>query len=71
MKALVNFRILKKETIEIMKHDSGKFFLGIDYGYGLMIIRTVPVIMPAKYIIGTMNRFGYGKRSQVHAAICG
>ncbi|WP_442598643.1 serine hydrolase domain-containing protein [Neobacillus sp. D3-1R] len=49
MKALVNGQILKKETIEKMKSDWGKFFLGIDYGYGLMNIKTVPVLMPAKY----------------------
>ncbi|MEH7525588.1 serine hydrolase, partial [Bacillus sp. JJ1503] len=49
MKALVNGQILKKETLEKMKSDWGKFFLGIDYGYGVMNIKTVPVLMPAKY----------------------
>ena len=49
MKALVNGQILKKETLEKMKNDWGKFFLGIDYGYGVMNIKTVPVLMPAKY----------------------
>lgn len=49
MKALVHYQILKKKTIEIMKNDCGKFFLGIDYGYGLMNIKTVPVLMPVKY----------------------
>ncbi|GFN33184.1 serine hydrolase domain-containing protein [Paenibacillus xylaniclasticus] len=49
MKALVNDQILKKETIEQMKADCGKFFVGIDYGYGVMNIKTVPVLMPAKY----------------------
>ncbi|MHC0038556.1 serine hydrolase domain-containing protein [Pseudoneobacillus sp. C159] len=49
MKALVNGRVLQKETIETMKGDWGKFFLGIDYGYGLMNIKTVPVLMPAKF----------------------
>jgi D-alanyl-D-alanine carboxypeptidase len=48
-KALVNYQILKEESIEKMKSDCGKFFLGIDYGYGLMNIKTVPVLMPAKY----------------------
>jgi D-alanyl-D-alanine carboxypeptidase len=84
MKALVNYQLLRKETIEKMKNDWGKFFLGIDYGYGLMNIKTVPVLMPAKYnswgnagstgsfmfyhpatdsyIIGTLNRFGYGQK---------
>ncbi|MFD2445002.1 serine hydrolase domain-containing protein [Bacillus sp. CGMCC 1.16607] len=49
MKALVNGQLLKAETIEKMKTDWGKFFLGIDYGYGVMNIKTVPVLMPAKY----------------------
>jgi D-alanyl-D-alanine carboxypeptidase len=49
MKALVNNELLQKETIEKMKNDWGKFFLGIDYGYGLMNIKTVPILMPAKY----------------------
>lgn len=49
MRALVQYKILKKETIETMKNDCGRFFLGIDYGYGVMNIRTVPVFMPAKY----------------------
>ncbi|KGR79836.1 serine hydrolase domain-containing protein [Ureibacillus manganicus] len=49
MKALVNGKMLKKETIEKMKNDCGKFFLGIDYGYGLMNIKTIPLLMPAKY----------------------
>jgi CubicO group peptidase (beta-lactamase class C family) len=49
MKALVNNQMIKEETIQAMKNDCGKFFLGIDYGYGVMNIRTVPVLMPAKY----------------------
>ena len=49
MQALVNGQLLQKETIETMKNDWGKFFLGIDYGYGLMNIKTVPVLMPAKF----------------------
>ncbi|MDZ5472943.1 serine hydrolase [Bacillus sp. 31A1R] len=49
MKALVQYRLLDKETIEKMKSDCGRFFLGIDYGYGVMNIKTIPVLMPAKY----------------------
>ncbi|MEH7224802.1 serine hydrolase [Bacillus sp. JJ1566] len=49
MRALVNSQLLKKDTIEKMKNDCGKFFLGIDYGYGVMKIKTVPVLMPSKY----------------------
>lgn len=49
MKALVSYQLLEKETVEIMKKDCGKFFLGIDYGYGVMNIKTIPVLMPAKF----------------------
>jgi D-alanyl-D-alanine carboxypeptidase len=48
MKALVNYKIIKKETFEKMK-DWAKFFMGIDYGYGIMNVKTVPILMPAKY----------------------
>lgn len=49
MKALVSCQIVKKDTLDRMKNDWGKFFLGIDYGYGLMNIKTIPLLMPAKY----------------------
>lgn len=49
IKALVHCQILKRETIERMRSDCGKFFFGIDYGYGVMNIKTVPVLMPVKY----------------------
>jgi D-alanyl-D-alanine carboxypeptidase len=48
MQALAHHQILKKETFEKMK-DWAKFFVGIDYGYGLMNVKTVPIIMPKKY----------------------
>ncbi|MBM7571925.1 serine hydrolase domain-containing protein [Aquibacillus albus] len=49
MKALVNYKIIRKETLLKMKADYGRFFLGIDYGYGLMNIKTIPILMPAKF----------------------
>lgn len=49
MKALVNYQIIKKDTIDKMKQDYGKFFLGIDYGYGVMNIKTIPILMPSKF----------------------
>ncbi|MRG88131.1 serine hydrolase domain-containing protein [Salinibacillus xinjiangensis] len=49
MKALVEEKIIGKNMIQKMKADCGKFFLGIDYGYGIMNIKTVPILMPAKY----------------------
>ncbi|HSV85409.1 MAG TPA: serine hydrolase domain-containing protein [Levilinea sp.] len=48
MRALAQGRILKAETLERMD-DCAKFSIGIDYGYGMMKIRTVPVVMPAKF----------------------
>ena len=48
MQALVQGRLLVPATLEKMD-DCAKFSLGIDYCYGMMKIRTVPVIMPARY----------------------
>ncbi|MER3114521.1 serine hydrolase domain-containing protein [Bacillus altitudinis] len=48
LKALVHHQLIKKATMDQMKSDPGKFTLGIDYGYGVMNIKTVPIFMPAK-----------------------
>lgn len=48
MKALVNYQLLRKETMEKMK-DWAKFSVGIDYGYGLMNFKHVPILMPRKF----------------------
>lgn len=48
MKALVNHEILRKDTFEKMK-DWAKFTIGIDYGYGLMNFKPIPLLMPKKY----------------------
>jgi D-alanyl-D-alanine carboxypeptidase len=48
IRALAQGRILKPETLDRMD-DCAKFSIGIDYGYGMMKIRTVPIAMPAKY----------------------
>jgi len=49
MKAFVRGQFLTADTIGRMRSDCGRFFLGIDYGYGVMNIKTVPILMPAKY----------------------
>jgi D-alanyl-D-alanine carboxypeptidase len=52
MKALVNHAIIRGETFERMKDWAGFFnlkFLGIDYGYGLMSLKTIPIVMPRRY----------------------
>ena len=36
LKALVNNTLIKKETLEICKNDTGKFGFGMDYGYGIL-----------------------------------
>lgn len=52
MKALVKHEIIKKYTFDKMKDWAGFFslsFMGIDYGYGLMSFKTIPVLVPKKY----------------------
>jgi CubicO group peptidase (beta-lactamase class C family) len=48
MQALVQGRLLNVETLERMD-DCARFTFGIDYCYGIMKIRTVPVLMPARF----------------------
>jgi len=48
MRALVKHEILREDTFEKMK-DWAKFSIGIDYGYGLMNFKTIPLLMPEKY----------------------
>ncbi|MFZ5642919.1 MAG: serine hydrolase domain-containing protein [Bacillota bacterium] len=36
LKALVSNTLIKKETLEICKNDTGKFGFGMDYGYGIL-----------------------------------
>lgn len=49
MKALVTYQIVTKDTLEEMKNNRAKFGLGIDYGYGIWQITTVPLLMPKKF----------------------
>ncbi|WP_438349696.1 serine hydrolase domain-containing protein [Paenibacillus sp. FA6] len=49
MKALVHDEIVKEDTLANMKKDWAKFFIGIDYGYGIMNFKTIPLFMPQKY----------------------
>ncbi|MFS0880199.1 serine hydrolase domain-containing protein [Metabacillus niabensis] len=46
MKALVSYQLVKKETLEMMMNDKAKYGVGIDYGYGIMQFKTVPLLMP-------------------------
>lgn len=52
MKALVNNELIREDSFEKMKDWAGffnLFFMGIDYGYGLMSFKTIPILMPKKY----------------------
>jgi len=52
MKALVNHRIIKKETLNRMIEDDmpmGFPTIGFNYGYSIWKVKTVPLIMPKKY----------------------
>ncbi|MCK5580551.1 MAG: beta-lactamase family protein [Candidatus Omnitrophica bacterium] len=48
MKALAKHVIISENIFEKMK-DWARFFPGIDYGYGIMNIKTIPLFMPKKY----------------------
>lgn len=47
MQALAQGRLLAEETWRQMD-DCARFSIGIDYGYGVMKIRTVPIVMPER-----------------------
>jgi len=49
MTALVTGKIIKKETLEIMKNDSSRLHFGIEYGYGIWQFETIPILLPEKY----------------------
>lgn len=53
MKTLVNGQIIRKGTLNAMK-DWASFSRRIDYGYGIMNIKSIPLFMPKKY-----NVWGY------------
>jgi len=48
MRSIVSFTLINAHTFEKMK-DWASFFPGIDYGYGIMNIKTVPILMSKKY----------------------
>lgn len=48
LRGLANGRVLQPATLARME-DTARFSIGIDYGYGIMYIRSVPLIMPPKF----------------------
>ncbi|WP_269431715.1 serine hydrolase [Bacillus sp. JCM 19034] len=51
MRALTAYQLVKQETLEKMMKDKVKYELGIDYGYGVMQFKHVPLLMPKKFTI--------------------
>jgi len=49
MKALVGHQLVSKETLAIMRSDKALLNPGFDYGYGIWQVRTIPLLIPAKY----------------------
>lgn len=49
LQALQGGKLIKKETLGLMMSDTARFVLGIEYGYGIHKIKTVPLFMPAKF----------------------
>jgi D-alanyl-D-alanine carboxypeptidase len=49
MRALVENRILKKETIQKMIADKDSFNLSISYGYGIWMFKSIPLLLPESY----------------------
>jgi len=61
MKALVEYQLVSKETLKIMKDDRSKLNMGFEYGYGIWQVRTIPVLLPEKYkswgVLGATGAF--------------
>jgi D-alanyl-D-alanine carboxypeptidase len=53
MKALLNYQLVKKETLEQMLNDDipmGFPTPGFNYGYSIWKFKTIPVLLPEKYV---------------------
>jgi D-alanyl-D-alanine carboxypeptidase len=61
MKALTACQLVSKETLERMKSDKARLNPGYDYGYGIWQLRTIPLLVPAKYkswgVLGATGAF--------------
>ena len=61
MKALTACQLVSKETLEKMKSDKARLNPGYDYGYGIWQLRTIPLLVPAKYkswgVLGATGAF--------------
>lgn len=63
LRALAHGKILQPTTLQRMREDAARFSIGIDYGYGVMNITTVPLIMPRRFTswgnAGSTVRFSF------------
>ena len=61
MKALVGHQLVSKETLATMQRDKASLNPGFDYGYGIWQVRTIPLLLPAKYsswgVLGATGAF--------------
>ncbi len=61
MKALTVHQLISEETLETMKNDKSSLYPGFDYGYGIWQVRSIPLLMPAKYkswgVLGATGAF--------------
>lgn len=61
MRALVGHQLVSEETLTIMKNDKARLNPGYDYGYGIWQLRTIPLLIPAKYrswgVLGATGAF--------------
>jgi len=49
MRALVRHQLVSEDSLARMKQEGRTFFIGIDYFYGIMAFKPVPLFMPSKY----------------------
>jgi D-alanyl-D-alanine carboxypeptidase len=50
IKALVSGELVSEETFKTMKNDKLRLYTNFDYGYGIWHIRSIPLLIPDKYI---------------------
>ncbi|MEX0685482.1 MAG: serine hydrolase domain-containing protein [Balneolales bacterium] len=50
MQALVTKKLVSSETLDIMINDKARLYPNFDYGYGIWQIRSIPLLLPKKYI---------------------
>ena len=61
MTSCLGNRLVSAETLERMKSDKARLNPGYDYGYAIWQLRTIPLLVPAKYrswgVLGATGAF--------------